>query len=283
MSRRGFSLLELVLAISLSVTLVALLGFAFQVHLSRLDSSRSTIEQAQVARAVLDRIASDLRATTMAPTQDLSEAMASAEAAGQFNVDEVDQTQEDADAGEDLASETDAPPGVNGLLDRLTIDHRLMRQTLTTTAENPTPAARADAGWVQVEYRLSADPNAPGLIRTESARDAVVWRIEQGQPAALSAPFASEVQAVAFRYFDGDQWLEMWDMGEEETLPLAVEVKVILSPADDPENLDAPAERRRPRTYRRVVRLAAAEDEAPSDAASSNAAGAAEASDLGGG
>lgn len=275
MTRHGFSLLELVLAIGLSVTLVALLGFAFQVHLTRLDSSRTTIEQAQVARAVLDRIASDLRATTMAPTQDLSEAMASAEAAGQFDVDEVDQTQEDADTSEDLASETDAPPGVNGLLDLMTIDQRLMRQTLTTTAENPTPVTRADAGWVQVEYRLSADPNAPGLIRNESARDAVLWRIEQGQPATMSAPFASEVQSVGFRYFDGDQWLELWDMSEEETLPLAVEVKIVLSPADDPENLDAPAERRRPRTYRRVVRLSAAEDEAPS-----GGAGAAEASGL---
>lgn len=276
MNRRGFSLLELVLAIALSVTLVALLGMAFQVHLTRLDSSRTTVEQAQVARAVLDRIASDLRAVTMAPTQDVSEAMAAAESAGQFNVDEVDQTQEDDDSGEDLASETDAPPGVNGLLDQLTIDHRLMRQTLSTTAENPTPVARADAGWVQVEYRLSVDPNAPGLVRNESARDAVLWRIEQGQPAAIASPMASEVQQLAFRYFDGEQWLEMWDMAETESLPFAIEVKIVLAPADDPDDLDAPLERRRPRTYRRLVRLAAAEDEAPDEEA-----GAAEATDQG--
>lgn len=261
--RQAFTLLELVLAISLSIALVALLGMAINLHLVRLDSSRSTIEQAQLARSILERIAGDLRSVTMAPSQDVTEQLESAEAAADFDVDEVDQTQED-DEETSLLVESDPAPGINGGPQTITIDRRVMQMSLAVLAPGATPTARAEGAWGQVAYELSLDPNAPGLIRMESHRDTARWREEQGEPAPLATPVASEVADIRFAYFDGLEYSESWEMSEQESLPVAIEVSVILNSLDA-ENTDAPIDRRRRRTYRRLVRLPAAEDENVTD------------------
>lgn len=270
MSRRpAFSLIELILAIGLSIALVALLGMAINLHLVRLDSSQSTIEQAQLARAVLARIADDLRGATTAPTQDVAELMAAAEAAGLFDVDELDEEQEDPEA----AQPNDEPmPGINGTFDALQIDRSRVQQSLTVPADGTAPVARVDAGWSQVTYTMSMNPVLPGLVRSEAVRDHARWREAQGQAAPWVDPLASEVIGVRFAYFDGTQYVEQWDMVEQESLPAAVEVTVEIVAAD-PDDPTAPLERRTPRTYRRVVRLpAATHDGQAADAATADAA-----------
>ena len=252
----GFSLLELVLAIGLSIALVTLLGAAINLHLVRLDSSATTIQQAQLARAVLDRIADDLRAATMAPTQDVSELLSAAEQAAQFNVDEVDSEAEDVEG----AVEQDPPPGINGLPDTVQIDRRRLRQSLSLLAESTTPVAWADAGWSQVTYGMSVNAAAPGLVRAEVDRDHAQWRLEQGQAAPAADPIAGEVLAVRFAYFDGNDFLKQWDMSEQQALPLAVEVTIEVIPADESDAATSVA-RRTARTYRRFVRIAAAAHE----------------------
>lgn len=269
--RSGFSLIELVLAISLSIALVALLGFAIDQHLVRLDSSRSTIEQAQVARAILDRITADLRATTTAPTQDVSEQLAAAEAAAQFDVDNVDNnTETETDTFEESAS-NEVPTGLNGLVDSLTIDTRQLAQTLLTPAAGGAPTARIDVGWTQIGYGMSQVAETPGLVRTVTPRDTVRWRTEQGQAAPVVEPFAPEVRGIQFRYFDGEQLVEVWDMSEEEALPTAVEVRIELAPTDATDADHTSEQRQKNKVYRRVVRLPGALDESSASSAVASA------------
>jgi type II secretory pathway pseudopilin PulG len=59
---RGFTLLEVVLAIGLAGTVVALLATAIDLYLMRVDANRSRVESAQLARALLTQIADDIRA-----------------------------------------------------------------------------------------------------------------------------------------------------------------------------------------------------------------------------
>ncbi len=87
--RRGLSLLELVLALGLSALVLYAISLAVDLHLRVLDVRRTQIEEAQVARTVLQMIASDLRGTVPHYRMDLSaveqmamQAMASA--AGQL-------------------------------------------------------------------------------------------------------------------------------------------------------------------------------------------------------
>ena len=230
--RRGFTLIELVLAIALSIALVALLGMAIDLHLVRLDSSRTSIEQAQIARAIFDRITADLRGTTTAPAQDMSELQNLADSAAQFDVDEVDSGEEDETQATTTAATNQVPTGLNGLIDSLTIDTRQLTQSLVTPAEGAAPVARIDVGWTQIGYGMSLVPASPGLVRTVTPCDVVRWRAEQAVEAPVAEPMASEVRAIQFRYWNGTELLEVWDMAEQQALPAAVEVRIELAPID---------------------------------------------------
>lgn len=72
MRRTAFTLFELILAIALSATLLALIGTAVNLYLVRMDTGRMRVEEAQLARSILDKIAADIRATTVYQTQDIS-------------------------------------------------------------------------------------------------------------------------------------------------------------------------------------------------------------------
>ena len=70
--RSAFTLFELILAIALSATLLALIGTAINLYLLRMDAGRTRVEEAQLARSILSTIAADVRATTTYQTQDIS-------------------------------------------------------------------------------------------------------------------------------------------------------------------------------------------------------------------
>jgi prepilin-type N-terminal cleavage/methylation domain-containing protein len=72
--RNGFTLFELILAIALSATLLALIGTAINLYLLRVDASRTRVEEAQLARSILALIAADLRATTVYRPQETGSA-----------------------------------------------------------------------------------------------------------------------------------------------------------------------------------------------------------------
>lgn len=60
-ARAGLTLLELILALALSVLVVVAVSIAINFHLKSLDASRGRVQEAQLARAVLNKISDDLR------------------------------------------------------------------------------------------------------------------------------------------------------------------------------------------------------------------------------
>lgn len=63
--RSGFTLMEVVLAIALTSIVMYMLTTAIELFMIRVDSSRSRVESAQLARTLLDQIAADLTATRL--------------------------------------------------------------------------------------------------------------------------------------------------------------------------------------------------------------------------
>jgi len=59
----GFTLLEVILALGLTVVVMAAIGVAIHLHLRAVDKTRVGIERDQLARTLLRRIADDVRAT----------------------------------------------------------------------------------------------------------------------------------------------------------------------------------------------------------------------------
>ncbi len=76
-TRFGFTLIEVVLAIGLTAMVVYLLSMATESYLANVDSSRTRVETAQLARTLLDQIANDLANARVSPP-------AAASAGGQF-------------------------------------------------------------------------------------------------------------------------------------------------------------------------------------------------------
>ena len=71
----GFTLLEVMLALALVTLVLALVATAVHLHLRVVDSSRTEVEEAQLARALLRRIGNDLRSAVQQPQIDVSKLM----------------------------------------------------------------------------------------------------------------------------------------------------------------------------------------------------------------
>ncbi len=68
----GFTLLELMLALTLAAMIMVTISMAIDLHLRVLDSRRNHCERIQLARAVLGMVATDLRSTVQQSTTDFS-------------------------------------------------------------------------------------------------------------------------------------------------------------------------------------------------------------------
>jgi hypothetical protein len=74
--RRGITLLELILALALMAMVMFVISMAIDLHLRTLDQRRTQVEEAELARAVLNYIASDIRSAVLYDPIDLTAAAA---------------------------------------------------------------------------------------------------------------------------------------------------------------------------------------------------------------
>jgi hypothetical protein len=109
--------------------------------------------------------------------------------------------------------------------------------------------------------------NAPnsGLVRRQLSRAASVFGASQGGVDATSFErlLATEAVGLAFRYYDGTQWLTDWDSSSTAALPHCVEILLTLRSAapgvaSDPLSLFSSTSNVLEKTYRLVVAIPAA-------------------------
>lgn len=308
--RLGFTLLELILAVALGATLLALIGAAINLYLLRVDADRSRVEEAQLARSVLAMITDDIREASVYQKQDTS-AIAQLMAAGTpFDAEEyldaarttggtntpggaatiaklsaLSSSSSDSgasgsggagtsgsgsSAGSNLNNEGEdtMPLGLNGTQSELWVDvTRLPKQedlfaTVTGYTNAPSAASQAPSGTgtsatsadvippadlKTVHYFVragnavasgsaavtslapEAQAAAGGLVRSQVSRRERLFSEQNGGSAATGANdvlVAPEVTQLVFRYYDGSQLTDTWDMREQGKLPLAIEVSV---------------------------------------------------------
>ncbi|MCA9249074.1 MAG: prepilin-type N-terminal cleavage/methylation domain-containing protein [Planctomycetales bacterium] len=254
--RTAFTLLEVVLAIALSAVVLLLVAEAIRLQLRMVDVGRTELEEAQLARAVLRRMADDLAAAVYAEPPDLT-AVEDLAATG-ISSTETDETSDETD---DLANSLAPPdvPGLYGNQTELQIDiSRLPRldeylpQFAATSADLPSDlktitwhlkhvgAAEAASAAPQVLPTLTnTASNSGGLFRRALDRSAALFAVENGTADRLNpndAPLAPEVTQLAFRYFDGSQWSSEWDSAERGGLPMAVEIAIAIRSTNGPTN-----------------------------------------------
>lgn len=241
--RAGFTLLELMLALGLSVILVGLLGTAINMFLLDLDRERDDLTRARAARAVLQVMADDFRAAIQYKELDttaLDEAIASAQAAMGTEEEEEEATEEE----EPVVVEH---PGLAGGPNSISLDiSRLPRRdqyTISYSAENNVISIPSEIR--NVNYKVGTVANndggsrgsrgneETGLLRMEYDRAAKRFADLGGGKMPSYEMLAAEVKQLTFQYFDGENWSDEWDSNELKTMPVAIEIKIMVDPRSE--------------------------------------------------
>lgn len=231
--RNAFSLIEVILAIALSSTLLVLLTGSIGLYLFRVEASRSAVEQGQLARGVLQLIASDLRSAAVLYEQDTSVTEALSASQESFDANELDQLPDD----QTETTESSRPiTGIFGDAVSIQVDiHKARAADPAVTFGNKVSQAAPTtlSGISSVRYLLANQ----GLVRQEISREQVAWEEDQGATGSWetsSKIIAPEVVSLQLAYYDGDQLQPDWDSQEQDgALPTAIEVQLTFRYLDE--------------------------------------------------
>ncbi len=239
--RRGYTLVEMLLATALCSVLLSALWMLMSTYGELFDKGQQQVERTQLCRALLEQMADDLRSAIQDPLPGTADETAGAAPRRRF--------------------------GLAGTARELRFDVL----QLTPTQGNPIPVGRTAGRSVEaqaarvpelrtVHYTFFApdpgdelsEPGPQGLVRTEldfetpidSAAAGLAEAPPREVPSAASAVSAErpgedpeadaddtrlsvpEVVALQFRYFDGRGWTDGWNSLERKSLPAAVEIQL---------------------------------------------------------
>lgn len=222
--RRGFTLLELLLALLLLVALLGAIGLAIGVQLRATDTGRSDVAQAQLARAILRQMADDLRGAIWYEPLDVSSALSGLSGAAgglagggtgsgasgnespgtstsDTTASSAQQAVNESQLMEEAAVVTDpsmypAEPGLYGGRDWLEVDVSRLPRTLPGVLGGGAADALSEVKTItwylaggssrSGQNGVTAEGEAvQGLMRRELDRAVTQWASESGQLASL--------------------------------------------------------------------------------------------------
>jgi type II secretory pathway component PulJ len=273
--RSAFTLLEVIFALVLSVLLMAALLFAVDLFRQVSTTGRDEVARAQLARAILRQMEVDIRACRFSVAEDESTSSTAEEGSGNTTDEEAT-----AITAEDAAEAyTGRNIGVMGDATTLMVHLSRSPRPIDAYRQSGAPAVGESTSDLQSVAYFLAVPGTAGLSgaaggllasggAVASGNGSVGLARLAGDPLSLEAVdaaadvqtlaantqlLATEVETLAFRYFDGTLWYDAWDSVQQERLPAAVEITLsIAATAGDNGGTSSDV-------YRMVVSLAAAE------------------------
>lgn len=209
---KGYTLVEMLVALVILGTLAGGLNLAFHTSLDANERAHQQVDTSQETRLVLNVIRADIEQAALTSDSDRSWFIGG---------DENDGTNDN---------------------DTLRLISRSRRVPLNDVQEDAEwESAPHDADWSAVVYRLnpSGDDDTVGLYRREvtpPGEDPYETDDDEDPGECLSP----SVVGLNFRYFDGTDWLDEWDStstdGNENALPRAVEVTLTFRPQAGEKN-----------------------------------------------
>jgi prepilin-type N-terminal cleavage/methylation domain-containing protein len=289
--RRGFTLLEMLLAMLVSVMLMGALYVAVDVQLRHAQQGRDVIEQTTLAHSLMARMTNDIRncVTTVAPVQPpplfTQQATSNTPAAGSSTGTPASGADSSSAASSSATGNSNSgnsnPSSSSGStapslpLTRDTVQFQLSVKgdanslslyisRLPYVYEKNMLPGQVLSDLRLINYWLAVDGSTPlGLVRREFKE---VTSDEANGAAAgpnTGVIIAPEVQSLQFRYFDGLNWFDAWDgtqLGEDGLTPIgppmAVEITLgLVIPSSDHRSWVQPTIR----FYRHVVPILTAD------------------------
>jgi prepilin-type N-terminal cleavage/methylation domain-containing protein len=263
MQRSGFTLLEVLVALGLSLVLLSAVFASLSLYWKYSTAGKDEIERLQIARALLRQIETDLRsvvfqaATSSTPSASSSSSSSSSSnggTAGSGSSGSSSSTGGTSSGGSSSSSTTASTTTPDSALTTTssglfgnanTIMMHVSRPSRTETyaafADNRATGGRM-SDLQSVAYfvggqgggALAGAVASPGLARMAGDRLLMQTADQQGNAALMAANtqvLAPEVQSIAFYYFDGTTWLSAWDSVSLNGLPKAVEIVLELAPS----------------------------------------------------
>lgn len=256
----GFTLVEILLSLTLLTLLLGALYGAFDIYGRLSTAGRDDVRQAQLARAILRSMQSDLQSVVFCPAESsaASGGGESESAADTESSESGDAAETSAESGETdgQSAESSARLGLTGDSETLMLYVNRPGGTRGVTAGEPEIRsvswflAVPNVGGIQGAVgnlaagggvHSSRASGVMGLARLEGDRftlDAYDAESDLESLATFAQIVADEVNYLQFAYFDGTEWTDTWDSSASEGLPRAVEIQIGLRPPQSAAALD---------------------------------------------
>jgi len=234
-SRRGFTLLETIVAVSLTLVLTGVVYLALDQYRQYSTAGQAEIRRLQLIRAVTARLERDLRGVLYRPET------APPAASDPLSDPSADPSANSFTISGPLDQASAASTGLFGTADTLMI--HVSRPTLELSAPlddqdffAPQTSDLQTVAWFVAGQNgggLAGQVSGTGLARLAGDRFALSLADDQanlGSLAAATEVLAPEIAEIRFRYFDGQLWRDDWDSVALAGLPFAVEITLTLAP-----------------------------------------------------
>jgi prepilin-type N-terminal cleavage/methylation domain-containing protein len=286
-ARQAFTLLEVLLASAIGVLLMAALYVAMDVQLRHAQAGRDLVEQSLLVRALLARMANDIR-PSLGPALPPSSSSSSMPAAGgssatagaaSTTAGASSNTSASTTSSTSATSSNNTPSivlGVQGDSSQLIlwVSRVPLDLNLAATSQSGQPIS---SDLRRISYWLAGGNSSLGLARQEvklATSDDALVTMPPDIPDEASLVIAEEVKSLQFRYFDGTSWQDSWDAtsagptGAPLGPPLAIEITLGVAFVSS-EGL-APDATPSVKTYRHVVAIPTANGTTPPPTAGGN-------------
>ena len=238
----GFTMLEVILAIGLTGLLLAAIYSALDLYWKYTTLGQQQVERAQIARAVFQKISQDLHSVTYMQETGVEEeesTTGSSETETEETVIEVTNPDDAYTSGnigvfgdaQSLVLHTSRPGRQPLLISNTGSSSAMQSDLLSVSYFLAVAGAEGLQGAVGDQYRNTATTgqSTQGLARLEGDRLAMSMADGSADVQVLaqqSQLLAAEISSLQFQYFDGTDWLEVWDSIEYGTVPQAIKVTI---------------------------------------------------------
>jgi prepilin-type N-terminal cleavage/methylation domain-containing protein len=284
-TRTGFTLLEVLLAMSIGLLLMGALYVVVDTQLKHAQAAREVVEQSTLARALLTRIDNDISSSiTLSDPgrfRNQNNAANSAAAAGGAGAGTgmggmgATGMGTTGSTGTGNANATTVPLGIIGDATSLHIfTTKLPRDAIKLRGSDTLAITSSDTR--RISYWLIGEPgNGMGLAKQEVSQvtsDDALLNLPPDVDENSYKVISDEVRSLTFSYFDGTTWNDTWPVNQFEAdgvtptgSPVAISIDIELAGVGGP---DAPTKH-----YRHVVAIATANGTTPAPQNSSTTGG----------
>jgi prepilin-type N-terminal cleavage/methylation domain-containing protein len=211
-SRRGYTLLELMLAMTIALIILAAVYAAIDTMFREMDEGRARVEQSTLARSLFQRMSADLTPSLGPVTPPTSGGSSGGAAAGGGGSSATTMTDTTTTQDSSTTASVVFSVGVKGESDHVSIFLTRMSRSIVYPPDTSTGTPPATSDVVRITYFLDSDK---GLCREEILQ-ASSDLVDQAPTAFIDGDdhyriVAGEVKSFDVSYYDGTNWQSSWD------------------------------------------------------------------------